>query len=345
MTCYHPKIRIQDNTKWQTAKDGHKYHPAKIIEANDIGDTLIKKGDLKYTYTTIPCRNCIGCRLDYSRNWANRGYLELKSQNNKDSYFVTLTYDDEHLPKINEYTDSNGVTWTENDDNEWNGILIPKHLETFIDSLRTHERRIGNKRFKYMACGEYGDKNKRPHYHIIFYGLELPLDSFYNSRISDKEIYWQNTVIEKYWKRGISNITEATWNNIAYVARYITKKLNGPESEEYYAKQGQIKEFFRVSKGIGKQYFEEHANEIYKNDEIYIRNKKGVHVAKPPRYYDNLLGKDQEDRLKKIKSKRKKQQERQSKVKDSQISVGRIAQLEIEERTKAESILGLRRKI
>lgn len=283
MACYHPRLRIENEHIWKTADDGHKYHPAIIEQPDDINRRL---EDLHrhpfYKYQVIPCRNCIGCRLDYSRQWANRGYLE--SLRNNNNYFVTLTYDDEHMKILDEITTSENITYVNGGD--WNGCLEPEELTKFIKRFRKGiNNKYGIEKIKYMACGEYGGKTQRPHYHLILFNCPLPTETFYNSRIQNKNIYWQNKVIEKYWDKGISNITEASWNTIAYVARYITKKINGKYSEDHYAQNGQIKEFFRVSKGVGREYYEANKDKIYSTDEIIVKNKNGHNRTKPPKYF------------------------------------------------------------
>ena len=50
-----------------------------------------------YDVALIPCGRCMECRLEYSRQWANRQMLEAATSDN--NWFLTLTYDDEHLPK------------------------------------------------------------------------------------------------------------------------------------------------------------------------------------------------------------------------------------------------------
>lgn len=72
------------------------------------------------------------------------------------------------------------------------------------------------------------------------------------------------------------------------------EKINGEGSEELYARNGMIKEFLRCSKGIGKDYYLENRDKIYANDEIIIKNKKGTHKVKPPKYFDKLYKKDNE---------------------------------------------------
>lgn len=346
MSCYSPLIRIEDKKKWVNAKDGHKYHPARIQSASSIiGERLEDvdnfNQDIKkilgsnYKYTTIPCGNCIGCRLDYSREWANRGYLEAKCWDQ--NWFVTLTYDEDHITVPEETIDDQGFTYTQEEN--WIGTLVPQELTAFMKALRQIMKREQKQDgIRFMACGEYGSEGERPHYHIILFNCNLPIDSFYNPRIINNEIYWQNKIIERSWGKGICNISEANWNNIAYTARYITKKINGKESDQIYKERGQIKEFFRVSRmpGIGQLYYEKHKKEIYDRDEIIIKNKAGIVSSKPPEYFDRLYEQENPEEFKKIRAKRRKMMRQQNIIKDQTYSYGRLENLEVEARTKKE---------
>lgn len=373
MPCYNPLVRVEDLTKWVKAKDGHKYHPAKVYSTRDIEkDRYFFTG---YTKSEIiPCGNCIGCRLDYSRRWANRGYLE--AQTSHDTWFVTLTHDDEHhfipeeiilsdtgkiiIPNENEKID--GITFTEIEEIEWKGCLIPQEMVTFMKSLRQimkREYKVDGIRF--ILCGEYGTINKREHYHLILYNCPLPPETFYNPRIDWKhEVYYQNTIIERAWSReesingkkkliqkGIINICEANWNTIAYVARYITKKVNGKESELHYAVQGEVKEFFRTSrnKGIGYDYYIQNKEKIYKNDKIMIVNHSGTHYTTPPKYYDDMYEKENPTHMKLIKEQRKKRQLYNLRAKAMTTSLTAWEQLQVEMAYKEESIKALQREL
>lgn len=355
MPCYNPLIRIENKKKTVKAKDGHRYHPATIQTASEIlGERLEdvdKRGsDIKqiigsdYEYQIIPCGNCIGCRLDYSREWANRGYLEAKCWDQ--NWFVTLTYDEDHITVLEETQDDQGITyWNEGD---WNGTLVPKDLTQFMKNLRQiMKREHYQDNIRFMACGEYGSKGERPHYHIILFNCNLPMESFYEPRIINHEVYYQNKIIERSWgNKGISNISEASWNNIAYTARYITKKINGNLSESLYAEKGQTKEFFRVSRmpGIGEIYYREHKDDIYKNDEIIIKNKQGTISSKPPKYFDKLYEKEEPEKFKKIKERRKKQLKTNNILQDQTHTYGRLEELYIQARTKEESTMKLIRE-
>lgn len=334
MTCYSPKLRVEMIGKWEKAADGHLYHPAQIIPCDNQQELLenVKKFNANYKKTVIPCRKCIGCRIDYSRDWANRGYLESKKSPNS-NYFVTLTYDDEHLPKKDEITTSKGITYK--NDGTWNGCLEPKHLKKFIHDIRQHYyRKNGYKGIKYLACGEYGTENGRPHYHVILFNCPLDADDFYAPRLIDGEYYHQNKLIEKYWKRGISNVGTATWNTIAYVARYVTKKLYGDNAEDSRAQKGQIAEFIRVSNGIGRDYWEENKEKILQTDSITIRNAKGIHQTKPPRYFTRLLKAQNPEVYEELKAKRERDNEMMQKAKDTQHSYGRFDELQNQRRSK-----------
>lgn len=346
MPCYKPLIRAVDLNKWETALDGHKYHPAKIFSSNQLENYDFQTLS-HYKYEQINCGQCIGCRLDYSRDWANRGYLE--SLYWKNNYFVTLTYDEDHVPMVDEMTTESGITFTELDDLEWKGILIPKDFELFIKNLRQIMKRKYNfENIRYMGCGEYGNEEKRPHYHFILFNCNIPTEDFYETHISNGNTSYKSHIIDQAWSyKGLTQIEEANWNTIAYVARYITKKINGKQSEEYYAAQGQIKEFFRTSlkPGIGYQYYEDHKNEIYEYDKILIKNTKGSHWVTPPKYYDRLYEREEPEKFKKIKKRRNKQQLNQLLLKGQTTSLTRWEQFQVEQYNKENVTKSLKRKI
>lgn len=352
MACYHPMIRIEDLTVWNKAKDGHKYHPAKIIKQEDLNDIeKLKKyqGGMHYKTTIIPCNKCIGCRLDYSKEWANRAYLESLLYPNNSNWFVTLTYCDEALTINEEYKDKNGITWYI-EDNE-RATLVPEDLHRFLNTLRKiMERDYGVTGIRYLACGEYGEENLRPHYHIILLNCPLPSETFYNAKLKRGYFYYQNKIIERAWnqeEKGISNISEASWNCISYTARYITKKVNGELATEVYDMNGIIKEFFRMSRdpGIGKPYYDIYKDKIYETDSILISNKSGIHREKPPQYFDSLLEKEKPEKWKEIKRKREAEGINSTRAKVEATSMFVRQQLEIEERSKEQQRKMLKREI
>ena len=348
MPCYQPLLRIEyPNIKYMN-KNGKISTKASIHTTTDteLEDIIDGKETIKML---IPCGQCIGCRLDYSRQWANRGYLEslLHAQN----YFITLTYDNEHLP-MKDFTIIEDKIYPRTE--EWKGTLNKRDLQLFFKRLRD---RIP--KFSYMACGEYGSENGRPHYHAILFGAELPTETFYNPRLINHEFYYQNDIIEECWTEevgrgkktgkslGYSNISEANWNTIAYTARYVVKKQMGIYADEEYKKRGQEKEFITVSKNpaIGKEYFNLHHMDIMENDKIMIHNKNGTYEVTRPRYYDKLIEKYHEEELKETKAKRKKIAQELAELKDTTTSLKRKQQLEVEERTQKQKTAQLLRPL
>lgn len=351
MTCYHPLLRVEDRSKFVKAKDGHLYHPS-IIMSPDKYELETYKGETKYRITQeIPCGKCIGCRLDYSREWANRAYLE--STLYEQTFFVTLTYDDSTLCILDLIEDSEGITYTLEDNEEaWTGTLVPSDLQKFLKRLRKRlekEKKIriskgeakesDDWKIRYIACGEYGGKTERPHYHLIIFNLKLPIEDLYEPRIINKEIYYRSKIIEESWGLGFCNVSEAKWNAMAYVSRYITKKINGQGSEEQYASTGKdTKEFMRVSRmpGIGEPYYRKNWKKIYENDYILVKNRNGVIEQRPPKYFDKILEKEHPEIWEKVKQARKTRQEMKLKLQNANTSLLRAEQLEVEERTKDE---------
>ena len=139
MPCYNPlKVLITPS------RNGGKNHI-----------TFPKRGYFAYGLPTgaspaaLPCGQCIGCRLERSRQWATRLMKELRLHNH--ASFITLTYDDNNLPKT-----ADGVP-----------TLCLRDMQLFLKSLRKHFQPV---QLRYFQCGEYGEKTQRPHYHMILFG-------------------------------------------------------------------------------------------------------------------------------------------------------------------------------
>lgn len=351
MPCYKPLVRLEFQNSFKMNKDGKISKNAHIITKRDYGkeyEDIEQTDEIKKQL--IPCGQCIGCRLDYSRQWANRGYLEslLHDQN----YFVTLTYDNDHLPMHDSKTTKEGKIYVWQDD--WTGTLRKRDLQLFFKRLR---KRIP--KFLYMACGEYGGQNGRPHYHVILFGAELPTETFYNARLINNEFYYQNDIIEECWTEetgsgngtgrslGFSNISNASWNTIAYTARYVVKKQMGMYADDEMCKLGRDREFIVTSRNpaIGKEYFNLHHMEIMEKDKVMIHNSKGTHEVTRPRYFDKLIEKYHEEELEETKEERRARAEAKAITKDMTTTLTRAEQLEVEERTKKANNQGLIRPL
>lgn len=163
------------------------------------------------------CGQCLPCRLNRRRVWTHRILLEA-AQHHENS-FTTLTYSDEHIP----------------DD----ASLHPRHLTLFIKRLRYDTPY----KFRYFACGEYGDTTERPHYHLALFGyptcqkgLTRPNRDGDCCLICD---HMRNT-----WASGLIYSGQLEPSSAAYIAGYVTKKLTDKSDVRL---KGRHPEFARMS--------------------------------------------------------------------------------------------------
>lgn len=296
------------------------------LDNNAIRKRLFSWWDDKWRWQKIPCKKCWACQLNYSAEWATRIMLEAKQH--EFNYWLTLTYDEEHLP-IAEEIKYNGVTYT--NDGTWEGTLYDKDIKKFINSLRQKYHRLGHDGIKYFYCGEYGTKTQRPHYHIILLNCPLDLTQFYDCHVdTNYKAHWKSNEIETYWKEGMIDICELEWSDAAYTARYCTKKLN-TKSKEWYCENGKYPEYVQMSKGIGFKYLKDHLNEIYETDEIIMRTVKGnIGSSKPPKAFDRKLEQWDPEMLEIIKESRKAAGERAEKLRQSLSDYTDLQQLNID---------------
>lgn len=204
------------------------------------GDRVVVGPD-GLTYWTVPCGHCLACRIERSKAWAVRMMLE--SLSHDDNCFVTLTYDDDHVPIVDhlDYVAQLPLT------------LRPSDMTLFFKRLR---RDLGDARIKYYYCGEYGDHTFRPHYHAVIFGIGKEYQS----------------VIQDNWPYGHVDVGSVTLLSCNYVAGYIQKKLYGDVQDEVYGSR--VVPFSRMSKGIGKEYIKSHWQELLRDKYIMFRGRR-----------------------------------------------------------------------
>lgn len=115
---------------------------------NLAGEEISHPVQVFYKHVSIPCGQCLGCRIEYSKQWATRMLLE--NEYSKESHFVTLTYDDAHVPR-HEYVDSDSGEVFES------LSLCKRDLQLFNKRLR---KEFGQG-IRFYACGEYGSNTFR----------------------------------------------------------------------------------------------------------------------------------------------------------------------------------------
>lgn len=280
-------------------------------------------------YQEIPCGHCIDCRLKYSREWANRCMMELSYYEPVECWFLTLTYDNEHLCDVNS--------------DIFPGTLVKEDLQRFWKRLRRYNEYHdipGN--IRYYACGEYGSNTLRPHYHAIVYGLPVvDLESWERSKSGFT--LFRSPLLEKIWQNGIVCLSPVTWDTCAYTARYVLKKVD--HDIKLYHKEGVEPEFIVMSRrpGIGRKYYDEHSKNIYRFDEIILKDKDGGRKVRPPKYFDSLFEAADPTAYEEIKNKRKEKAEAATLLKMSHTDLGYLDQLRVEEEALISRIKALRR--
>jgi hypothetical protein len=273
MPCFHPLHGFKSPTsgKWLSIHSTNNY---------------------KLEPLTIPCGKCTGCRTEYSRQWAIR--IQHEQSLWPVSVFITLTYNDDHLPKKGNST-----------------TLIKKDFQDFMKRLREPNESIGwepPKPIRYYHCGEYGEQFGRPHYHAILFNTTFP-DL---KQIQGKKDLKTSKILDTIWGKGFTSVGAVTFESASYVAGYVQKKINGeqkdshyaivdPETGEYFGQRQQEYSTMSRRPGIAGHWFAKHKDDVYPSDNIHIRGRE----MRPPKYYDRLYEIEYPSDMEKIKENRK----------------------------------------
>jgi hypothetical protein len=236
-------------------------------------------------YMQIPCGRCIGCRMKRAESWAMRCVHE--AQLHDENCFITLTYNAENIPP--------------------DGGLRKKHFVDFMKRLRKH---IHPRKIKFYMCGEYGDKNNRPHYHALIFGYNFPDWVLLPHKSPAGHDLYTSPILEKIWGKGFVQVGDVSYESAAYTARYIMKKQTGPKMEEIDPETG-LKPYERVNSftgevhevlpeynamsrggrdgnGLAADWFDQFARtDCYPKDFVHVNGIK----RSMPRYYDERLKK------------------------------------------------------
>ena len=93
-------------------------------------------------------RQVYGVQSERTMEWSVRILDEASYY--KTNTFLTLTYNDENLPK--------------------DGSLSKEEVQKYLKRLR---ERLDGREIKFYAAGEYGEDNGRPHYHLILMNVGM----------------------------------------------------------------------------------------------------------------------------------------------------------------------------
>lgn len=191
----------------------------------------------------VPCGKCFECKRNDRNSWALRIMHEIKK-----GTFITLTYDEEHLPE--------------------NGKLRKKDLQDYIKRVREQTRNNGDKnKLIFFACGEYGTRYGRPHYHIIVNNTD-------------------NALLKSKWDKGITYFGKVEEASILYVTKYIQKQ-NRYKKDQEKQQPKEFAEFRLMSKGIGNKWLNQYSEYVRKNL-ITFTAVRGIKYPLP-RYYRNKI--------------------------------------------------------
>lgn len=178
----------------------------------------------------------------------------------RENCFLTLTYDDAHLPS--------------------GGVLSKRDVVLFFKRLR---KDVAPQLVRYFVCGEYGSVGFRPHYHVLLFGFSFPDRVRWSSRGGFP--VWRSAQLERLWSFGLSEIGEVSFESASYVARYLVKAGKRTVLDR---STGEVaSEFAQMSRrpGLGREWIERYRDEVYPADRVISRGEP----SRPPRYYDKYL--------------------------------------------------------
>lgn len=250
-------------------------------------------GDITYSSKNVskelapfmfPCRKCLPCRLNDAREKAVRAWHESRMHEN--NIFLTCTYADENLksPKLNQ-----------------------QDFVNFMKSLREARTRYVTdpelKKALSIPCvyvGEYGDLNKRPHWHALLFNY-APKDRLESYKTDSGELVFSsetlgpknadqvNDGVNRLWNHGKVEFGSITMDSANYVARYSAKKLvHGKDQDhDYHPIYVPSKKY-----AIGKNWLEKNYVHTFENGYVVLPNSQTTSI---PRYYEDWAKKHQNE--------------------------------------------------
>lgn len=339
--CTEPLYAIRLKTEYdEKFKRFGKRAGIKVLCAvRDIGKDTSKLNYNRKVYDLlmISCGQCMQCRLQRVKQRAVMAICE--SLEHKENSFITLTFGYpqtysyyRHEKGLSHYLASKKAHY-----HEWS-LDVPT-MQKFMKRLRNwyYNYQLGNyllsigrsdlvpssfplvthirlpilersfllkdfkpKKIRCMYAGEYGDLRQRPHFHSILFGFQFPdLKPIYEKG----QEYFTSDILSWLWPFGIHRIGKCEYNSCAYVARYVTKKINGNNSDMYY--NGRKPEYvvYSTKPVLGANYFIKNYKEFVNTQVVsVVADKK--YECNLPKSYDNILKKIDKDLYNQMKEKR-----------------------------------------
>lgn len=181
----------------------------------------------------VPCGQCYACKTRKTQEWVAR--LLYEERHALSSFFVTLTYNSDHIPLV--HPDRLAPYIAEGKHESWITPTLQKSdLQKYFKRLR-HEFTDPQSPLKYFACGEYGTRTCRPHYHAIIFNCKNPLQ------------------FQDHWQFGDIHCAPFTSDTAAYVVGYANKPKVDLSGDP------RAPEFRIMSKGLGTGYCDDPRNQ------------------------------------------------------------------------------------
>lgn len=322
MPCYHPRIafptELLPSGKWKFVPSCPPENPSDFLK-NYRGYQWPGWKPGMPDPVLVPCKKCFGCRLDYSRLWADRMMLEYDHWHK--AIFLTLTYDNEHVVPVIDPATGEYIHLT----------LWKKDVSDFLKRLRGRKR-FEDRKIRFFCSGEYGEHTARPHYHLIIFNVSVEdfPDREYHGRNELNQVYFASEELAQIWNKGFILLAETSWNTFAYVSRYVLKKSRHWFHPDFL---GCAPEFSLMSRnpGLGAFYFEDHP-EFKDLDVLYIEGcDKDIRV---PKYNLDRLYKDSPEEYAVLKQQRRQGYIDAQLVKLSQTTISELEVLENQENSK-----------
>lgn len=297
MSCYHPllaSVDVDNSGKKHLHFLPSKYSPELLKYQVDCDLEIPKRledgsfGIIRVPYQNlmkIPCGKCIGCKFDYTKQWSDRMIMELADNDGK-GIFITLTYNNENVPFA---VDEHGLPVSL--------TLQKRDFQLFLKRLRKH---FSEKSIRFFACGEYGGRTLRPHYHAIIYGLSLSdfPDLSVHGMNELNQLYFISPLLAKIWSNGFALLSDVSYKTCAYVARYNVKKAYGDNVKPHELAEDS---FVLMSRrpGIASRFYENHPF-FFETMSAYFSDSNGSVRVSCPSYFLKRLSLDSPDFYDKI---------------------------------------------
>ena len=141
--------------------------------AEAYGFSFADEGCERAPFQPFPCRKCIPCLLHRQKAWVARLVEELR--NHPFNYFVTLTYDDEHVPVTEDgemcFNKQHLIKLNQDMRKRFQQGKLRNPVEDVLLGSPEFIELPKDVKYKYYITTEYGPTTFRPHAHGVWYGL------------------------------------------------------------------------------------------------------------------------------------------------------------------------------